>query len=178
MPITRPEASSSGPPALPGLSTPSVWITLSTEKPLGAVIRRCLAETTPVVSVRSRPNGLPIETVGSPISHRGGVAELERMQVEPLRLDAQQRQVGLLVLAEHAGGHGPPAGEGDADVGGARDDVGVGEQPAVRVDHEAGGAGDAVRALGEVERGVARLQRAGADEHHAGRVALVDLRGR
>jgi hypothetical protein len=65
-PITRPEASSSGPPAVPGLSTPSVWITLSTENPLGAVSRRCFAATTPVVSVRPDPRGLPIETVGSP----------------------------------------------------------------------------------------------------------------
>ena len=30
------------------------------------MIRRCSAETTPVVSVRSSPNGLPIATVGSP----------------------------------------------------------------------------------------------------------------
>ena len=29
-------------------------------------MRRCLAETTPVVSVRSSPNGFPIATVGSP----------------------------------------------------------------------------------------------------------------
>ncbi len=35
-------------------------------KPLGAWIWRCSAETTPVVSVRSRPKGLPIAIVGSP----------------------------------------------------------------------------------------------------------------
>ena len=65
-PITRPAASSSGPPELPGLSAASVWITSSIANPLGAVIRRCSAETTPVVSVRSSPNGLPIATAGSP----------------------------------------------------------------------------------------------------------------
>ena len=65
-PITRPVASSSGPPELPGLIAASVWMTSSIAKPLGAVMRRCSAETTPVVSVRSRPNGLPIATVGSP----------------------------------------------------------------------------------------------------------------
>ena len=37
-PITRPAESSSGPPELPGLSAASVWITLSIEKPLGALI--------------------------------------------------------------------------------------------------------------------------------------------
>jgi hypothetical protein len=68
MPITRPEASSSGPPELPGFSAASVWITFSIVNPLGAVRRRCSAETTPVVSVRSSPNGLPIATVGSPTS--------------------------------------------------------------------------------------------------------------
>ena len=44
------------------------------------------------------------------------------------------------------------------------------------VDHEAGRAGDAaVRALGEVQRGGVGLQRARPHEHHARRVALVDL---
>ena len=66
MPITRPAASSSGPPELPGLMAASVWITLSIEKPLGASMRRCSADTTPVVSVRSSPNGLPMAIVGSP----------------------------------------------------------------------------------------------------------------
>src|SRR5829696_8862468 len=166
-PMTRPAASSSGPPALPGLSTPSVWMTLLTEKPLGAVMRRCLADTMPVVSVRSRPNGLRIEIVGSPT----------RPEREALGLHPEQRQVGLLVLAEHARRHGLLVGERHGDVGGSRDDVGVGEQPALFVDHEAGRARDAVRTRGEVHRGGARLQRAGAHEHDAGGVARVDLAG-
>ena len=68
-PITRPVASSSGPPELPGLIAASVWITSSIGSRSGAVIRRCSAETTPVVSVRSSPKGLPIATVGSPTLH-------------------------------------------------------------------------------------------------------------
>ena len=40
IPTTRPRASSSGPPELPGLSAASVWITLSIRNPLGAVRRR------------------------------------------------------------------------------------------------------------------------------------------
>ena len=66
MPITAPAALISGPPELPGLIAASVWITWSIEKPLSPLIWRWSAETTPVVSVRSSPNGLPIATTGSP----------------------------------------------------------------------------------------------------------------
>jgi len=44
----------------------SVWMTLSIVNPFGALISRCSAETIPVVTVRSSPNGLPIATTGSP----------------------------------------------------------------------------------------------------------------
>ncbi len=66
MPITRPAASMSGPPELPGLMAASVWMTLSIWNPLGAFIWRWSAETIPAVAVRSRANGLPIATTGSP----------------------------------------------------------------------------------------------------------------
>ena len=59
-PITRPPASISGPPELPWLIAASVWIALSIGTPFGAKICRCTALTTPVVSVRVSPNGLPI----------------------------------------------------------------------------------------------------------------------
>ena len=52
MPITRPLASSSGPPELPGLIDASVWITSGIVKPLGAWIWRCRPDTMPVVTVR------------------------------------------------------------------------------------------------------------------------------
>ena len=54
-------------------------------------------EMTPVVSVRSRPNGLPIATVGSPTCDVLGRAELERVQVEAVGIDEQQREVGRRV---------------------------------------------------------------------------------
>ena len=66
MPTTRPRPSISGPPELPGLIAASVWITLSIVKLLGDWIWRWRAETIPAVTVRSRPNGLPIATTGSP----------------------------------------------------------------------------------------------------------------
>ncbi len=68
IPITSPSALISGPPELPGLIAASVWITLVIEKPSGASIWRCRAETMPLVTVRSSPKGLPIATTGSPTS--------------------------------------------------------------------------------------------------------------
>jgi hypothetical protein len=66
MPITRPWPSSSGPPEFPGLMAASVWITSSIEKPLGDSISRPSAETIPVVTEPSSPNGLPSAIVDSP----------------------------------------------------------------------------------------------------------------
>src|SRR5256885_8572526 len=66
IPTTRPCWSSSGPPELPGLMAASVWIVWSIEKLLGAWISRPSADTMPVVTVSSKPNGLPIATTGSP----------------------------------------------------------------------------------------------------------------
>ena len=100
-PITWPAALNSGPPELPGLIAASVWMTSSIEKPLGEEISRCSALTTPVVSVRSRPNGLPIAYAGSPTS-----TLLESASVSGLRLrggDLQEREVGRGVLADELG---------------------------------------------------------------------------
>ena len=80
IPITLPSASISGPPELPGLIAASVWITWEMEKPLGAWIWRCSAETMPLVTVRSSPNGLPIATTGSPTSASGGLAQGQRVE--------------------------------------------------------------------------------------------------
>ena len=101
MPITWPCALSSGPPELPGLIGASVWITLSISKSFGAWIWRCSADTTPVVSERGSPNGLPIAAVGSPTCDGVGVAERERHEVQAARVDLQQREVVVGVLADH-----------------------------------------------------------------------------
>ena len=79
--MTRPAASRSGPPELPGLIAASVWMTPSISKPFGAWIVRFVADTTPVVSVRSRPNGLPIAIVGSPTCDVARVAERQRLEL-------------------------------------------------------------------------------------------------
>ena len=66
MPITRPCASSSGPPELPRLIAASVWIASLIEKSVSASIVRFFADTTPTESELSSPNGLPIAATGSP----------------------------------------------------------------------------------------------------------------
>src|SRR6478736_292691 len=65
-PITLPARSSSGPPELPWLIAASVWIAPSIGVLSGEVISRLSALTMPVVTVPSRPNGLPIATTPSP----------------------------------------------------------------------------------------------------------------
>ena len=59
-PMTLPSALISGPPELPGFSAASVWMAPEIVAPSGAWRLRCSADTMPVVSVWSRPKGLPI----------------------------------------------------------------------------------------------------------------------
>jgi hypothetical protein len=65
MPTSRPSMSSSAPPELPGLIDASVC-TKSKSIRSPALKFRCTAETTPVVTVCERPNGLPIAMSVSP----------------------------------------------------------------------------------------------------------------
>ena len=65
-PITSPREETSGPPELPGLSAASVWITSSISRPVRARSERPSAETTPAVTVDSKPSGLPIATTSWP----------------------------------------------------------------------------------------------------------------
>ena len=84
MPTTRPEASASAPPELPGLSAASVWMTSSTTRlarPLRTGSARPSPLTTPAVTDPARPSGLPTATTSwpttssaaSPSSSGGGV---------------------------------------------------------------------------------------------------------
>ena len=139
IPMTSPAASISGPPELPGLIAASVWITSVIRKPLtSAGIWRCLAETTPVVSVRSRPKGLPIATTGSPTCDvRGRAPSFSGLRPRPFGVDLQHREVGRAIAAEDLGLDLLVVLELDGDLGGVVDHVGVGEDRPVGVDHEA-----------------------------------------
>ena len=68
IPITRPGASSSGPPELPWAIGASIWIASINWKcgAVRAAIDRPTAETTPTASESSLPSGLPIAATGSP----------------------------------------------------------------------------------------------------------------
>ena len=68
--MTRPCASNSGPPELPGLTAASIWIALVTvaSLPFSPEVEtgRSTAETMPVVTVLARPSGLPTAMTGWP----------------------------------------------------------------------------------------------------------------
>ena len=64
MPITWPSRFRRGPPEFPGLIDASVWMKLSYVATPTRV--RAVAETIPTVTVRSRPNGLPIAIAHCP----------------------------------------------------------------------------------------------------------------
>ena len=66
MPITSPREETSGPPELPGLSAASVWMTSSISRPVRERSERPRADTTPAVTVDSKPSGLPIATTSWP----------------------------------------------------------------------------------------------------------------
>ena len=74
IPITRPAASASGPPELPGLMGASVWITSGRFSPVWlrpapTLVRvRCTAEITPTVTEPNpvAPSGLPMAATGCP----------------------------------------------------------------------------------------------------------------
>mmetsp|Transcript_40207 Transcript_40207/g.99655 ORF Transcript_40207/g.99655 Transcript_40207/m.99655 type:complete len:208 (-) Transcript_40207:508-1131(-) len=65
-PISCPRESSSGPPELPGLIAASVWMHPLIGRPPTPSTSRPSAETTPVVSVWSRPNGFPMASTVCP----------------------------------------------------------------------------------------------------------------
>jgi hypothetical protein len=108
----------------------------------------------------------------------GGVAEGQRVQRIRRRVDLEQGEVGGRVGADLLGGVGLRAvAELHVDLVGARDNVVVGEDVAVGVDHEprAGGGSTALRLSEETERRRLLRSQLGLDECHPVRVGPVDL---
>ena len=68
IPITRPSRLSSGPPEFPGLMDASVWMKFSYV--VTPTRLRAVADTIPAVTVRSRPNGLPMAITHWPTRSR------------------------------------------------------------------------------------------------------------
>ena len=103
-PTTRPRASSSGPPELPGLIGASVWITSSIWKPSGAWISRPSAGDDPggggAVEAERVADG--DDRVADP--HALRVGQRQRAQrADAAGVDAQDGEVGRGVGAEHLG---------------------------------------------------------------------------
>ncbi len=73
------------------------------------------------------------------------VAETRRHQIARRLVEPDDRDVGLRVHPQRLGGELAPVAEGHLDVGGARDDVAVGDDVAARVHHHAR-AGSPLRA--------------------------------
>ena len=154
-------------------------MTLSMLNPLGPWIWRWSADTIPLVSVRSSPNGLPIASVGSPTwtvvespSTSGWTSGTPAM----LTFSSARSLLGSWSTTDRRAGDVVLELDADA-VGavGALDHVIVGEDVAGVVDQEARPGRDAAFLRGEqVERILHLLDDLRANEHDAGRVALVD----
>ena len=118
MPTTSPCDDTSGPPELPGLSAASVWITSSISRPLRERSERPSAETTPVVTVDSKPSGLPmaitswprLSRLESPSGAAGSVTA---------SIDAEQRQIGVGIVADQPRAQVLAVGGGHVDARGS-----------------------------------------------------------
>ena len=92
----------------------------------------------PAVTVPPSPNGLPIAITGSPTLTLLEIRELDRVQGGRIRLDLDQGEIGVLVLADHLALEFGAILQGHGDLGGVGDDVVVGDDPAGVIEHEAG----------------------------------------
>ncbi len=107
-------------------------------RPLTERIERPSAETTPAVTVDSKPSGLPIAITSWPRLQGLGVAERGIGQVAHA-VGAEQRQIGVGIDAEYAGlTDVTPSTSRRPDLPGGTDHVAVGEHKPVRRDHDAG----------------------------------------
>ena len=171
-PITRPLASSSGPPELPGLIGASVWITESIWKPSGAWMWRPVPETIPAVVVCESPNGEPIATASWPVRTALESASESALSLRD-GLDLHDRQVAderstPLTCA----GRGLVVGELHLHGRRVADHVRVGDDRAVGVDDEA-----RARAVVGLDRHDG-LARRGVDRGDVAGLLGADERGR
>src|SRR6202011_3561407 len=101
MPTTRAELSASAPPELPGLRAASVWMTSSMIRVCGpnrAGRDRPRALTTPAVTLRANPSGLPMATTSWPTRRRSAspssaAASSPRSACRTARSDSGSRPV-------------------------------------------------------------------------------------
>ncbi len=172
-PITAPRELRSGPPLFPWLIAASVWITWSIEYPFGACTLRCSALTIPEVTVRSRPNGLPIATTGSPTSTSFESASEKGIERVRVGIDIEEGEVGRGVTADERRRQRVVVREAHLDRRRVLDHVVVRDDMPLGVDHEAGSERLA-RRLRLVALGRRPADRRG-DLDDSGAAPLVDL---
>ena len=165
MPMTSPREDTSGPPELPGLSAASVWITSSISRPVLERSDRPSADTTPAVTVEFEAQRIADRDHELAAAQPLGIAQPRRRQGDVVD-DAQQSEVGVRIVAQHARLDGARVGQRQPHGRGALDDVAVGQHQAVGRDHHAR-AGAAALALFAVGR---RL-----DPHHGGADTVDDV---
>ena len=132
MPTTRPAMSTSAPPELPGLMAASVWMnTCASER-----VTRVRAERGDDAARHGLADAEGIADGEHHVAHLDGVGigELQVRKAAVAALDAQHRDVGLVVLRQDLGVELAPVGEHQPDLGRAGDleHMRVGDHDAVR----------------------------------------------
>ena len=166
MPTSRPSASTSAPPELPGLMAASVWMKFS--KVLMPSWLRPNADTMPEVTVWPTLNGIADGQHHVAHLQIGGVAQCDDGQLG--QCDLQHRDVGFGVGPDEGGAGLTTVAELDLDVGRTLDDMVVRQQHAVSRDDDCPNPG---RAAGCCGAGVDRKESQGS--RRAARVPLLPV---
>ena len=167
-PMTSPREFTSGPPELPGFSAASVWMILSISRP------DCAHGATQRAHHAGR-NRL-LETVGTADGDRNlanphGLQTAETRVNEMGRVDAQDGEVRVRIIADQGRGEHPSVRQGDFDFVGRVDDVAVRENEAIRRDDKTRSAAARVRPLVSLAPGTPH-----ANVHHGWLNFLDDAR--
>ena len=136
-PITSPCEETSGPPELPGLSAASVWITSSISRPFCDRSDRPSAETTPAVTVELEAERIADRDHELAAPQLLGVAQ-GRGRQRHRRVDPQEGEVCIRIVADHAGRELAAFGGHQLDARRAADHVAVGQHQPIRRDDDAG----------------------------------------
>jgi hypothetical protein len=137
-------------------------------KLLGAVICRWSALTIPLVSVPSRPNGLPIASTASD-RDTVRITETDRLEERRGCIDLDHGEIRRGIGSDERGSEGRAVPEADRDGAGVGDDVLVRNDVSVAVQNEPG----TLRARCRVAEG--RAAGRGSDLHDSFDRLVVDL---
>ena len=124
MPTTSPARRHQRPAGVAGIER-GVGLDDVVDQPAAEAARseRPSADTTPAVTVDSKPSGLPIATTSWPRLQPRGCRRARGRRRAGRQLGAQQRQVGVGIVAQHARLAGAAVGEGSRTRARAADHV-------------------------------------------------------